>query len=112
MVRIIGHRGARDLWPENSLDGFRRTLALGIDGVEFDVHRARCGTPVVIHDPTLECTTQGRGAVAAHGAAELATLGVPALEAVLDIFATSPIELHIEIRPMRWAGLTMGWSAC
>ena len=98
MVAIIGHRGARNLWPENSLDGFRRTLALGIDGVEFDVHRARCGTPVVIHDPTLERTTKGRGAVASHSAAELALIGVPSLEMVLDVFAGSTMELHIEIK--------------
>jgi glycerophosphoryl diester phosphodiesterase len=98
MVAIIGHRGARNLWPENSLDGFHHTLALGIDGVEFDVHRARCGTPVVIHDPTLERTTEGHGAIAAHSAAELASIGVPSLEAVLDVFADSPIELHIEIK--------------
>lgn len=98
MVRIIGHRGARNLWPENSLDGFRRTLALGVDGVEFDIHRARCGTPVVIHDPTLERTTERRGAVAELDAAELASIGVPSLDAVLDVFAGSPIELHIEIK--------------
>ena len=53
-VAIIGHRGARNLWPENSLDGFERTRALGIEGVEFDVHIARDGELVVIHDPTLD----------------------------------------------------------
>jgi ABC-type molybdate transport system permease subunit len=63
-VAIIGHRGARNLWPENSLDGFRRTRALGIEGVEFDVHIARDGELVVIHDPTLERTTEGTGRVA------------------------------------------------
>jgi glycerophosphoryl diester phosphodiesterase len=106
MVSIVGHRGARNLWPENSLTGFRHTRALGVDGVEFDVHRARCGTAVVIHDPTLERTTKGQGAVAAHSAVELAAIrlrdgageGVPALETVLDVFAGGAIELHIEIK--------------
>ena len=40
MVLIIGHRGARSLWPENSLEGFERTRDLGVDAVEFDVHLA------------------------------------------------------------------------
>jgi glycerophosphoryl diester phosphodiesterase len=105
-VAIIGHRGARNLWPENSLDGFQRTRALGIEGVEFDVHPARDGTLVVIHDPTLERTTEGQGPVAARTAAELAATtlrdgggaGVPKLDQVLDVFAGSGIELHIEIK--------------
>jgi glycerophosphoryl diester phosphodiesterase len=105
-VAIIGHRGARNLWPENSLDGFRRTRALGIEGVEFDVHPARDGTLVVIHDATLERTTEGQGPVADRTAAELAATklrggggaGVPTLDEVLDVFAGSGMELHIEIK--------------
>jgi glycerophosphoryl diester phosphodiesterase len=105
-VAIIGHRGARDLWPENSLDGFERTRALGIEGVEFDVHVTRDDKLVVIHDPTLERTTEGRGLVADKTAAELAAAklrdaggaGVPTLDQVLDVFAGSDIELHIEIK--------------
>lgn len=105
-VKIVGHRGARNLWPENSLDGFRRTRALGIDAVEFDVHVARDGELVVIHDPTLDRTTEGSGPVAWKTAAELADTrlreddkqGVPRLDQVLDIFAGSDIELHIEIK--------------
>ena len=105
-VAIIGHRGARNLWPENSLDGFQRTRALGIEGVEFDVHVARDGELVVIHDPTLERTTEGQGLVADRTAAELAAIplrdgggaGVPMLDQVLDVFTGSAIELHIEIK--------------
>jgi glycerophosphoryl diester phosphodiesterase len=98
MVLIIGHRGARNLWPENSLEGFERTRELGVDAVEFDVHLARDGELVVIHDPTLERTTEGTGPVADRTATELAAMGVPRLEAVLDIYAGTPIELHIEVK--------------
>lgn len=106
MVLIIGHRGARNLWSENSLEGFRRTRDLGVDAVEFDVHLARDGELVVIHDPSLERTTEGMGAVADKTARELAAAplrdaggaGVPSLEAVLDIYAGTSIELHIEIK--------------
>jgi glycerophosphoryl diester phosphodiesterase len=105
-VAIVGHRGARNLWPENSLDGFRRTRALGIEGVELDVHVVRDGGLVVIHDPTLERTTEGTGRVADRTTAELAATrlrdgngeGVPTLDEVLDVFAGSDIELHIEIK--------------
>jgi glycerophosphoryl diester phosphodiesterase len=106
MVLIVGHRGARNLWPENSLNGFRRTRDLGVDGVEFDVHLSRDGEMVVIHDPSLERTTEGHGAVANRTLAELAATplrdaggaGIPSLDAVLDIFAGSAIEMHIEIK--------------
>jgi glycerophosphoryl diester phosphodiesterase len=98
MVLIIGHRGARNLWPENSLDGFKRTRNLGVDAVEFDVHLARDGELVVIHDPSLERTTEGTGPVADRTATELAAMGVPGLEAVLDVYTGTSIELHIEIK--------------
>jgi glycerophosphoryl diester phosphodiesterase len=106
MVLIVGHRGARNLWPENSLEGFHRALALGVDGVELDVHLSRDGELVVIHDPTLERTTEGRGAVSDRTAAELAAMrlrdaaheGVPRLDAVLDVFQKSSVELHLEIK--------------
>jgi glycerophosphoryl diester phosphodiesterase len=106
MVLIIGHRGARNLWPENSLAGFERTRELGVDGVEFDVHLARDGEMVVIHDPSLERTTEGTGAVADRTGAELAATrlrdgdgaGVPSLDAVLDVYAGTPVELHIEVK--------------
>lgn len=103
---IIGHRGARNLWPENSLAGFRKVLDLGVDGIEFDVHPSADGRLVVIHDPTLERTTEGAGPVAALSAAELHATrlkggdgdGVPTLDEVLDIIAGHGLELHIEIK--------------
>ena len=106
MVAIVGHRGARNLWPENSLDGFRRTRALSIEAVEFDVHPARDGELVVIHDPLLDRTVEASGPIIDHSVTELSALrlrdgtgeGVPTLAAVLDIFEGSGIELHVEIK--------------
>lgn len=105
MVMIIGHRGARNLWPENSLDGFRRLVALGVEGVEFDVHLTADGKLAVIHDPTLERTTAGAGPVGAKTLAELqATMlrdsqeGIPSLDQVLDALRDSSLELHIELK--------------
>ncbi len=50
---VSGHRGARGLWPENTLEGFAATFALGVDSVELDVALTADGVPVVVHDPAL-----------------------------------------------------------
>jgi glycerophosphoryl diester phosphodiesterase len=105
MVMIIGHRGARNLWPENSLEGFRRLAELGVEGVEFDVHMTADGQLAVIHDPMLERTTTGVGPVSACTLAELqaTTLrdsaeGIPSLDQVLEVLGDSSLELHIELK--------------
>jgi glycerophosphoryl diester phosphodiesterase len=105
MVMIIGHRGARNLWPENSLEGFRRLIGLGVEGVEFDVHQTADGGLVVIHDPTLERTTFGSGPVGAKTLSELQAIGqrdssegIPSLEQVLEALHGSSLELHIELK--------------
>ncbi|MBA1155962.1 glycerophosphodiester phosphodiesterase family protein [Microvirga mediterraneensis] len=105
MVMIIGHRGARNLWPENSLEGFRRLTELDVEGVEFDVHLTADGKLAVIHDPTLERTTMGSGSVGARTLAELQATplrdcqeGVPSLAQVLELLGNSSLELHIELK--------------
>lgn len=63
-LQVIGHRGAAAVAPENTLPSFRHAVEVGADAVELDLHLSRCGTLVVIHDPTVDRTTDGRGAVA------------------------------------------------
>ena len=53
---IIGHRGASAVAPENTMAAFRQALAVGADGIEFDVRLTRDGVPVIIHDSTLRRT--------------------------------------------------------
>jgi glycerophosphoryl diester phosphodiesterase len=60
-VRIIGHRGARGLLPENTIAGFERALALGVDMVEIDVQVTADGVPVVVHDTVLTGALYRRG---------------------------------------------------
>ncbi len=62
---VLGHRGNAAHAPENTLESFRQALALGVDALELDVHATADGRIVVIHDPTVERTTSGRGPVAA-----------------------------------------------
>lgn len=59
----MGHRGAMGYEPENTLASFRKALELKVDGVEMDVYVCRTGEVVVIHDKTLERTTNGKGLV-------------------------------------------------
>ncbi|MEZ5283492.1 MAG: glycerophosphodiester phosphodiesterase family protein [Vicinamibacterales bacterium] len=70
-VRASRRRG---LAPENTLVAFDTGLSLGADGVELDVHLSRDGIPVVIHDRTLDRTTEATGEVGERTAAELAAL--------------------------------------
>ena len=106
MVLIIGHRGGRNLWPENSLRGFRELAELPVQGVEFDVHLTNAGELLVIHDPTLDRTTAQAGIVAdlpagAHRDIRLKDAGaeyVPALDEVLAIVGATRLELHIELK--------------
>lgn len=73
-LRVIGHRGAAGVAPENTLLSFRRALEAGAHAVELDVHCTRCGHLVVIHDETVERTTEGSGRVTGMDLAELKEL--------------------------------------
>jgi glycerophosphoryl diester phosphodiesterase len=87
---VVGHRGAAGLEPENTLRGFRRALELGVDYVECDVHLTRDGRLAVLHDETVDRTTDGHGPVAEFTFAELRRLDagsgerIPELAEVLE----------------------------
>jgi glycerophosphoryl diester phosphodiesterase len=104
---VIAHRGASGVAPENTLAAFRAALAMGVDGVELDYRHTADGVPVVIHDATLDRTTnapalwrQRAQAIADCKLAELIALDaggwfdkarsfadepLPTLEAALDL---------------------------
>ncbi len=75
---VFGHRGASAHAPENTLEAFELALESGADGIEFDVKLSSDGRVVVMHDATLERTTDGRGRVNQHALAELMTLNASA----------------------------------
>ncbi|MEE8115468.1 MAG: glycerophosphodiester phosphodiesterase family protein [Gemmatimonadales bacterium] len=68
---VIAHRGASAQAPENTMPAFEQAADLAADALELDVHLSADGVPVVIHDPTLDRTTDRRGPVAACTLAEL-----------------------------------------
>jgi glycerophosphoryl diester phosphodiesterase len=70
-VVAIAHRGGGGLRPENTMKAFDHAVSLGVDALECDVHLSRDGEVVIIHDPTLDRTTDARGEVASRTALEL-----------------------------------------
>lgn len=70
----LAHRGASEMAPENTMEAFRLGGEAGAGGLELDVHLTRDGHVVVIHDPTVDRTTSGAGAVAEMTLDELRTL--------------------------------------
>lgn len=73
-VLVIGHRGAAGLAPENTLVGFQTAVETGVDILEMDVYLTKDGHPVVLHDPTVNRTTDGTGRVSDFTLAELQQL--------------------------------------
>jgi glycerophosphoryl diester phosphodiesterase len=107
---VVAHRGASALAPENTLASFRLAVAQGAPAVECDVHLSADGVPVVIHDDTVDRTTNGRGAVASltldalrrldagswHGR-RFAGDGIPTLEETLPVCA-GRARLFVELK--------------
>ncbi|GIP16582.1 glycerophosphoryl diester phosphodiesterase [Paenibacillus montaniterrae] len=102
-IRGLAHRGYPLKHPENTLLGFRAAIELGFTHLELDVHLTKDGVPVVIHDPTVNRTTNGTGAVKDYTLDELLKLDagqgefVPTLEEVL-LLAKDRILVDIELK--------------
>jgi glycerophosphoryl diester phosphodiesterase len=102
------HRGARAYLPENTLPAFELAFALGADGIECDVQRSADGRLVIIHDATVNRTTNGIGPVASYSFAALRALNagrpmriptqVPSLEETLDLVRARGGLLNLEIK--------------
>ena len=60
---VIGHRGAMAYEPENTFSSFKKALKFGVPMIEFDVHMTSDGKVVVLHDETVNRTTNGSGRV-------------------------------------------------
>jgi len=103
-VLIIGHRGASAYYPENTLLAIRKAIEMGADIIEVDIRLSRDRYPVVIHDETLDRTTNGKGPVSMYTLSELksfnAGLGekIPSLEEVLRYFQNIDKVLFLELK--------------
>ena len=108
---IIGHRGASAVAAENTIAAFRQALAVGADGIEFDVRLTRDGVPVVIHDSTLRRTGGlpdrvadltwaeiSKVDVGSWFAASFATETVPSLAELFTLFQSNNSTLYLEMK--------------
>jgi glycerophosphoryl diester phosphodiesterase len=114
-VVAIAHRGGSVLRPENTLSAFDHEVSLGVDGLECDVQLSRDGEAVLIHDPTLQRTTDSTGAVSDFTADQLARLdaaaqfgadrgwpyraqgiGIPTLATILRRYRDLPLVIEIK----------------
>lgn len=116
---IVGHRGNAAHAPENTLESFRQAVEIGVDAVELDVHLSADGHVVVIHDPTLDRTTDVSGRVDRMALAEIRRadagarftkdrgttrpyagrgISVPTLHEVMESFHQLPLLIEIKTR--------------
>lgn len=102
-MAIYAHRGASIEFPENTIAAFRRAIELGAPGIEIDVHLSSDGHPVVIHDESVDRTSNGTGRVSDLTLAELQALDagdgerIPTLAETLDVVAGHS-KLDIEVK--------------
>lgn len=110
--RWVAHRGAGKLAPENTLEAFKLGASLGYTLFECDVKLSADNVPFLLHDDTLERTTNGAGIASHHTwqalakldagswhSAEFAAAKIPSLEQIADFCISHHLDLNIEIKP-------------
>lgn len=114
MSLIYGHRGASGHAPENTLEAFRLAMEMGADGFELDVHMSLDGQLVVIHDETVDRTTDGTGLVRDLTLAQLKALDasngmeayrgarIPTLGEVFDLIRDTRHIVNVEVKTDEW----------
>ena len=112
LPKLIGHRGVKDLCPENTLESILKAFDLGLSFVEIDVKISKDRVPILLHDDTLDRTTNGSGLAIDYDYANIKKLDagkffykentnifVPKLEDVLSLCTNNNINLNIELKP-------------
>lgn len=106
-MTVAAHRGDSANYPENTMAAFRAAIAVGADMIETDVRLTRDGVPVLIHDRTVDRTTDGTGYVKDIDFAELRMLNagtkempqqIPTLEELLELLASTDVTLNLEVK--------------
>ena len=113
-ILVIGHRGIRAFYPENTMISFQKAIEAGVDGLETDINMTKDGHLVVIHDTSVDRTTDGTGMVKDFTWKELERLDagscfspdfkgekIPAFEEFLELVKDKNLLLNIEIKDDR-----------
>ena len=99
----IGHRGAKGYEPENTFVSFQKALDMQVDGIELDVHLSSDSEIIVIHDETIDRTTNGKGFVNTLSLLELSAIRIdgkyeiPTLKEVFDL-VNQDCFINIELK--------------
>ena len=112
--KVIAHRGASAVAPENTLIAFQEAKNTGCNWIEFDVELSKDGIPVIMHDERLNRTTTGRGAVdsftlkelkkmdaGSYKAAKFAGQSIPTLKETLDFIRENHMHANVELKSIR-----------
>jgi len=112
LPKLIGHRGVKNLKPENTLESIMKAFDLGLECVEIDVKVSKDNIPLLLHDDTLDRTTNGSGLVCDFTFDQINQLDagyyfynsktdvkVPSLRSVLDLIKKKQKYLNIELKP-------------
>lgn len=92
----FAHRGFKGKYPENTMLAFKKAVEAGADGIEFDVHLSKDGQLVIIHDETLDRTTDGEGLVCEKTLEELQNLNASKLYPDFDIQKIPTLREYFE----------------
>ncbi|MBS4899245.1 MAG: glycerophosphodiester phosphodiesterase [Clostridiales bacterium] len=110
MTKIFAHRGASGYAPENTMQAFRMAVEMGAEGIECDIQLTKDGIPVIIHDETIDRTSNGKGFVKDMTYDELSEFSfdnglegfvpckLPRLEELLDLVKDTGIYLNVELK--------------
>ncbi len=112
LPKLIGHRGVKDLCPENTLESITRAFEIGLTFVEIDVKISKDKLPILLHDDTLDRTTNGSGLAIDYDYENIKKLDagkffykkntnifVPKLEDTLNLCINNNGNLNIELKP-------------
>ena len=112
LPKLIGHRGVKDLCPENTLVSISRAFEIGLNFVEIDVKISKDKVPILLHDDTLDRTTNGSGLAIDYDYENIKKLDagkffykentnifVPKLEDILSLCTNNNGNLNIELKP-------------
>ncbi|WP_214837858.1 glycerophosphodiester phosphodiesterase [Exiguobacterium sp. s36] len=107
-MKLFAHRGVMAHHPENTMTAFRAALDAQSDGIEADVHMTKDGKLVLIHDETIDRTTDGHGQVATMGLSDLRRVNagvkfeveekIPTLEELLELCRGTSLRLNLEVK--------------
>ncbi|WP_412988206.1 glycerophosphodiester phosphodiesterase [Pediococcus siamensis] len=129
LTKIIAHRGSKGVRPENTLPAFEKAIAEGADGIETDVHLSKDGALIIMHDETVDRTTNGTSKIFDKTLSELKELDagsyfgyeylgtrIPTLDEVVQLLIakkfTGLFNLELKTDKIQYPGIEEKVAAC